>query len=225
MNYIKQAHSQILLICFIISSLIFISFPSIDIQISGMFFNNGFYLKGSWWEQFLYNSVKPFLTASILSVIGLWLINKYMNKNIFLINGKKTLFIILVLVIGSGLIVNAIFKDNFGRPRPRDIIEFNGIKEFQPAFSISNECDKNCSFSSGHGSAAFFTLALALLFKHRKRALLLAFVYGSLVSLARISAGGHFFSDNVVSFFVMAITTDVLYYLFFSRHTSNSTAE
>jgi len=144
-----------------------------------MFFDNGFYLKGSWWEHFLYKSVKPLLTIVILTVIGLWLFNKYMNKNIFLINGKKTLFLILVLVIGSGLIVNAIFKDNFGRPRPRDIIEFNGTKEFQPAFSISQEYDRNCSFSSGHGSAAFFTLALALMFKQRKRALAVASLYGS----------------------------------------------
>jgi lipid A 4'-phosphatase len=215
MNYIKQKHTQILFLCFFISSIIFIAFSSIDIQISNMFYDNGFYLKGSWWERLLYKSVKPFLTISIITVIGLWLVNKYMNKKIFAIDGKKTLFLILVLVLGSGLIVNAIFKDNFGRARPRDIVEFNGTKEFQPAFVISQECDRNCSFSSGHGSGAFFFIALALFFKRRKSALLIAFVYGSLVSLARISAGGHFFSDNVVSFFIMAITTDVLFYYLF----------
>ncbi len=42
--------------------------------------------------------------------------------------------------------------------------------------------------------------------------------YWSWVRLSRsIVAGGHFLSDNVASFFIMAITTDVLYYLFFLR--------
>ena len=196
----------------------FITFPTVDIQVSSLFFDNGFHLKGSWWERFLYKSVKPFLIFTLLALVILWLFNKYTNKNIFNIDGRKTGFLILVLVIGSGIIVNAIFKDNFGRARPSHIMEFNGTKEFTPAFVISQECDKNCSFSSGHGSAAFFTLALALLFKNRRRALAIAVTYGCLVSLARIAAGGHFFSDNVTSFFVMAITTDVLYYILYARH-------
>jgi membrane-associated phospholipid phosphatase len=32
------------------------------------------------------------------------------------------------------------------------------------------------------------------------------------VSWSRIASGAHFFSDTVVSFFVMLIVTDVLYY-------------
>lgn len=217
MNYLKQTHTQILLICFFISSIIFLQYSSLDIQISRVFFDSGFYLKGSWWEAILYKSVKPFLIISLIGVIFLWQFNKRQNKNIFAINGKKVGFLFLVLVIGSGIIVNAIFKNQFGRPRPVNITEFNGTQHFTPAFIISNGCEKNCSFSSGHGSAAFFALALALFFKYRKTALTIAFIYGCLVSFARIAAGGHFFSDNVVSFFIMAITTDLLYYLFFIR--------
>jgi len=186
-----------------------------DIQISSLFYDNGFYLKGTWWETLLYKSVKPVLIISLLTVMTLWLVNRYMNKNIWAIDGAKTLYLILVLVIGSGIIVNVIFKNNFGRARPSDIIEFNGDKKFTPAFVISRECDTNCSFSSGHGSAAFFTMALALLFKHRRKALVIAFIYGCLVSFSRIVSGRHFFSDNVVSFFIIAILTDALYYLYF----------
>ena len=215
MNYIKQTHTQILFLCFFISTTILVMFSSLDLQISNLFFDNGFYLDGDEWEKLLYHSVKFFLLTSLISVIGLWLFNKYMNKNIFSIDGNKTLFLILVLVLGSGLLVNALFKENFGRARPRDIVEFDGTKEFKPAFVISQECNTNCSFSSGHGSAAFFSLALALLFKYRKTALLIAFIYGCSVSFARMAVGAHFFSDNVVSFFVMAITTDIFYYLFF----------
>ncbi len=221
MNYIKQTHSQILWITFLLSSFIFIAFPHLDIQISRLFYNNGFYLKGSWWEAALYKSVKPFLIITLLGLTGLWLFNKFSHKNILGINGKKTAFFFLVLLIGSGIIVHVVFKNHFGRPRPVHITEFSGSKIFTPAFVISNGCDRNCSFSSGHSSAAFAALALAMLFKYRKTALTIAFIYGSLVSLARIAAGGHFFSDNVVSFFVMAITTDIFYYLFFVRHREN----
>ena len=35
---------------------------------------------------------------------------------------------------------------------------------------------------------------------------------GILVSLSRISSGAHFFSDTVVSFFVMLIVADVLFF-------------
>lgn len=221
MNYIKQTHSQILWITFLLSSFIFIAFPHLDIQISRLFYNNGFYLKGSWWETALYKSVKPFLIITLLGLTGLWLFNKFSHKNILGINGKKTAFFFLVLLIGSGIIVHVVFKNHFGRPRPVHITEFSGSKIFTPAFVISNGCDRNCSFSSGHSSAAFAALALAMLFKYRKTALTIAFIYGSLVSLARIAAGGHFFSDNVVSFFVMAITTDIFYYLFFVHHREN----
>ena len=169
-------------------------------------------------KDFYIKSVKPFLILTLLTITILWLVNKYTDKNIFKINGRKTGFIVLVLVLGSGLIVNAVFKDNFGRARPSAIIEFNGTQQFTPAFVISQECDRNCSFSSGHGSATFFTLALVLLFKNRRKAFAIAVTYDCLVSMARIAAGGNFFSGNVTSFFVMAITTDALYYILYARH-------
>jgi membrane-associated phospholipid phosphatase len=36
--------------------------------------------------------------------------------------------------------------------------------------------------------------------------------YGAVVSFSRVATGAHFFSDSVVSFFVMLIVTDVLYH-------------
>ena len=221
MNYIKQTHSQILWGAFLLSSFILIRFPEIDIQVSSLFFNNGFYMRGSWWETALYNSVRPFLILTLIGLISLWLFNKYAHKHILGIDGKKTAFFALVLLIGSGIIVHMVLKNHFNRPRPLHITEFNGSRTFAPAFVISEGENINYSFSSGHSSAAFAALALALLFKHRKTALTIAFIYGCLVSFARMAAGGHFLSDNIASFFIMAITTDIFYYLFFVRHKEN----
>jgi len=217
MGYLKQTHSLILLVSFFVASILLVMFSSVDIVISNFFYQDGFYLKNTWPVKGLYKSVGPMITLSMLTVIVLWLINKYKGTNILSIDGKKTAFLALVLALGAGLIVNVLFKEQFGRARPRQVIEFNGDKQFTPAFVISDQCERNCSFSSGHGAGAFFTLALALLFKHRRRALSIAFIYGAGVSVARGAAGGHFFSDNITSFFVMAIMTDALYYLFFIR--------
>jgi membrane-associated PAP2 superfamily phosphatase len=50
----------------------------------------------------------------------------------------------------------------------------------------------------------------------RKRAMFVAGIgLGSLVSLSRVASGAHFFSDTVVSFFVMLIVADVLYHYMF----------
>ena len=211
MSYLKLWHAQLILACFLISSILFVQFPGIDLSVSRAFFDNGFYLAGHWksWPQ---DSVRIFLCLSVLSVAGLYIYNKYSKRNLCGIDGKKVIYLLLVLVVGAGLIVNGIFKEDFGRARPRDIVEFGGSKIFTPAFVISQECDTNCSFSSGDGAGAFFGLALALALSRKRAVLLSAFAYGTLVSYSRIASGGHFLSDCVVSFFVMLILADVLYY-------------
>ncbi|MDI9597967.1 MAG: phosphatase PAP2 family protein [Acidobacteriota bacterium] len=118
--------------------------------------------------------------------------------------------------LGAGIIVNVALKDNFGRARPRNAVPFGGGQEFTPAFVVSDQCTTNCSFSSGDGAGAFFTLALARALG-RKRALLGAVAYGCLVSFARIAAGAHFLSDIVVSFFVMWLTADALHFYMLLR--------
>ncbi|MDA3909420.1 MAG: phosphatase PAP2 family protein [Sulfurimonas sp.] len=47
----------------------------------------------------------------------------------------------------------------------------------------------------------------------------LALTFGTSVSLARMAAGGHFLSDVVTSFFIVYITTHILYKLIFKEET------
>lgn len=211
MSYLKLRHAQLILACFLISSLLFVQFPGIDLSISRSFFDHGFYLAGQW-KSLLQDSVRYFLCLSVLSVVGLYFYNRYSKRNLCGIDGKKVIYLLLVLVLGAGLIVNGILKEDFGRARPRDIVEFGGSKSFTPAFVISHECDTNCSFSSGDGAGAFFGLALALALSRKRAVLLAAFAYGALVSYSRVASGAHFLSDCVVSFFIMLIVADVLYY-------------
>ena len=89
----------------------------------------------------------------------IYLYNKFNNFKI--IFTSSIFFLVVTLIIGPGIIVNYILKDNFGRARPKDIIEFHGTKNFTKIFMISNQCTKNCSFPSGHAAIGFYFTAFA----------------------------------------------------------------
>ncbi len=197
-------------LAFVVSSVFFIFFSQIDIDFSSLFYKNGFYLRGSLYETFFYKSVPIIISTLAIGSITLFLYNTISKKNILGIDKKTILYIILVLSLAPGLIVNATLKENWGRARPMDIVQFGGNKEFTPAFILSNQGGN--SFSSGHGSAAFSILGFALLARSRKKLwITLALSYGVAVSFARIIGGGHFLSDNLTSFFIVYIATYALY--------------
>jgi len=208
-------------IVFIVSSIFFVFYPQIDITISSLFYNveDTFYLSNEWWIKAIYHSVKFFIIGVLLFFIGLSTYNHFKQTTLLHVNFKKTAFLLLVLALGPGLIVNWVFKENFGRARPQNTAIFGSEKEFTPAFIISNQCETNCSFSCGHASGAFFAIALALLAtKRRAFYLSLAIGYGFVVGLGRIIQGGHFFSDVIVSFFVVFIVSKMIYYLMFEKN-------
>jgi lipid A 4'-phosphatase len=199
-----------------LTSIILILIPQIDIEITSLFYSteNGFYLKDAWWVKILYDSVPILLKTIVLAVLVLYLFNKIFRRNFLKVDGMVTSYLLIVLIVGPGLIVNSAFKEHFGRARPFTTIEFGGDKNFTPAFVISDQCDRNCSFSSGHAAGAFFIIALALLM-NRKREwwIALATVYGFSVGLARIAAGGHFFSDVFISYFVVLLVSKLCHEL------------
>ena len=133
MSYLKLRHAQLILACFLISSLLFVKFPGIDLGTSRLFFDHGFYLTGQW-KSWFQDSLRYFLWLSVFSVAGLYVFNRLKKRNLFGIDLKKLVYLLLVLILGAGLIVNGILKEDFGRARPRDIVEFGGSKIFTPAF-------------------------------------------------------------------------------------------
>ena len=204
-------------ISFLISALIFIFFPQIDLFIASLFYDGkSFFMNGIFLEELFYYSVKPIIIFFVLTTIGIFSHNYFKKKNLFNINNKVLLYLVLVLTIAPVLIVNTTLKENWGRARPAQTINFGGKKEFTPAFIMSNQ--DGYSFSSGHSAAAFSLIGFALLAQRRKKMwIALAISYGILVSIARMSAGGHFFSDVVTSFFIVYISTHIIYKLVFKE--------
>ncbi|HKQ12854.1 MAG TPA: phosphatase PAP2 family protein [Steroidobacteraceae bacterium] len=212
MHYLKLRRSRTILTSFSAAALLFMVFPGIDLFISRLFFNQGFYLSRQWWTMLMHESMGYFLGLSLASVVALCIWNKMTKRNVCGVDAKRVVYLFLVLVLGAGVIVNMALKDNFGRARPRDVVEFGGLKHYTPPFVISGECGKNCSFASGEAAGGFFGLALAMALSRRRALLAAGAGIGALVSFCRIASGAHFFSDTVVSFFVMLIVADVLYY-------------
>jgi lipid A 4'-phosphatase len=212
MHYLKQRRIQIILGCFVASSLVLSAFPQVDIYISRLFFDGSFYLARRWWTTFMHESMSYALCLSLSSVVGLYAWNKPAKRSLCEVDGKKVVYLFLVLIVGAGLTVNVLLKDNFGRARPRDVVEFGGSRHYTPPFVISGECGTNCSFSSGEAAGGFFPLVLLMALSRRRALLAAAAGFGILVSFCRIASGAHFFSDTVVSFFVMLSVADVLSY-------------
>ncbi len=220
MSYLKLPRAQLVLLCFLTSSLLLAGFPDLDIRVSSLFYDGTrFYLAKQGWVRLLHQCASYMVGLSMTSIVGLYAFNRFSRRNVCGVDGKKVIYLFVVLILGAGLIVNVLFKGNFGRARPRNVEMFGGSHQFSPAFVVTDECAKNCSFSSGDAAGAFFSLALALALSRKRAILLAAFGFGALVSFARIASGAHFLSDTIVSFFVMLTITDIMYfYMLLPKH-------
>jgi lipid A 4'-phosphatase len=103
---------------------------------------------------------------------------------------------LLSLVIGPGLLVNLVLKENVGRARPIQIEAFGGNRQFSPALRQAHECERNCAFVSGHAAVGFWLATGYAISRRRNRAWLwIGTLAGFTAGLVRIVAGGHWFSD------------------------------
>ncbi len=200
-----------LLVC-----LFFFSFPQIDLFVSSLFYHNGFYLKNTLFATTIYKLTIIIIATFAIGLIGLFLY-EFVSKKEY-VQKRVLVYLLLSLILGPGLIVNVVLKNHFGRARPSQIKAFGGTKKFTPAGVIASQCQKNCSFTSGHAAAAFYFLSLLPLIKRRKALFAtIIILWGSLVGFVRIVQGGHFLSDVVCSALIVYLVAKILYYLLFER--------
>lgn len=199
---------------FLLVSCLFVIFPQVDLWLSGLFWNGtagekGFTLNENGFVQFVYwvfLHIPKILIPALLFMLVLPWFKKSLQPT-----RKYSGFLLLVLLIGPGIIVHPILKDNWDRPRPRDVQQFGGEREFTPAFIVTEQPGRNQSFASGHGAMGFFFMAFAWVFRKR-RYLLGGLVIGAIVSMGRVVQGGHFLSDVVTAGFIVYFTSQVLSY-------------
>jgi membrane-associated phospholipid phosphatase len=148
-------------------------------------------------------------------------------------------FGILSVVLGAGLVVNSIFKEMWGRPRPRMTTLWpdttNPIGRFfmvwEPAFLEDPALvGEGVSFPSGHVSIIASFIVLFYIFMQPELwamwtgkpkaifqtikwgSLLFTFIGGILTGIGRIVAGAHHASDVLWAFGMVFIINALLYY-------------
>ncbi len=186
-------------------SVMFVLVPQLDLAASGLFARGveGFPLQHATWLGLINGSVLKTSRAASAVLLGLSLLAWLAPRTSMLARQRPALlFVLLALALGPGLLVNQVLKDTSGRARPVQIQQFGGIQHFTPAFVIAEECDRNCSFVSGHVAAATMPVAgYFIATTRRRRRLWLAggLALGAAVGLARLAVGAHFLSDVLIA--------------------------
>lgn len=200
----------------LITTAFFAAFPQIDIAVSALFFDGGFWLN----EVPLLLTIRAALIwgmyGFVLFVAGLFVVNLVKKQDL-----RASGYALAVIAVGPVLLVNEVLKAHWGRARPADIVEFGGELSFTPAWFFSDQCHYNCSFTSGEGGA-IATTALLIAFlswqkceKWRGRLML---ALGGLVLVGaglRVVMGRHFLSDTLLSILLCSLVAALLYPLFF----------
>ena len=194
-------------------AVLFIIFPQLDIGFSQIFFaDSEFFLSGNFFVYWVNKSVYYLVMLITMLLVVLFLYGLIRNNASL---RKKSIYLLVVLILGPGLIVNLVFKNNFGRVRPKNIIEFGGDSYFSPAFYISDQCKSNCSFTCGDASVGFYIYAFCYVFpQNRKWFFLLASIITLLFSFVRIVLGAHFLSDVIFSGYITIFTIHIMYGIF-----------
>lgn len=114
---------------------------------------------------------------------------------------RKSLAWLLVLILGIGIVVHEVLKNQVGKPRPNQIEQMGGTAPFVPALQLSKHCSKNCSFVSGHAAIGFALMAFGMWAAPgwRRRWWLVGLLAGSSIGFVRMAQGGHFMSDVLFS--------------------------
>jgi membrane-associated PAP2 superfamily phosphatase len=179
-----------------------------------------FYIDGTWpvgdlffWH-LLYRLDR--IPSFSLGIIGLGAFFMSYAKSGYYRWRRSGIFLLLLLILGPGLLVNTVFKEHWGRPRPREVIEFGGKKQFLHPWQ-KGEDGNGRSFPSGHSSAAFYMTAPYFIYRRSNKRLakiwlLGGLIFGVLMSIARIAQGGHFLSDNLWAWGVVHLTALALCY-------------
>jgi lipid A 4'-phosphatase len=205
----------------LIAATALIAGTGLDLKIAELFYVPG--------EGFSFGDLQPWpflhvygaLPAFLLAGAGLLALLGSLFKPILVPYRSASLFLLLLLALGPGLLVNVAFKDHWGRPRPRQLIEFGGNQQFSEPWEMKKNHPENNSFPSGEASAAFYLFAPYFVLRKKRTGvariwLVLGIAYGSITGVARMAQGAHFVSDVMWSGGIVYLTGLISSELFFT---------
>jgi lipid A 4'-phosphatase len=201
------------------AAILFVAAPEIDIAAAQALYlgDNKFVFSGTeisaLWAEFTRGLARIIIVALAIGLI----LTLLRRRAVLGLDWRRYVFLLLCFGIGAGIVANAIFKENWGRARPSQVVEFGGDKQFTPAFTIADQCERNCSFVSGDAAFAFGTLGFALIAGRRRPYVLAALAFGAVVGAGRMLTGSHFLSDVVFAGVFTVLTVLILERLLLPR--------
>lgn len=184
----------------VFAALVFVTWPGLDLQVAGWFALGDGRFAGQAGAVEATRRALYWVPSGLLAVLVLLGgLRRFARAPVPAPSLAGLAFLAISFATGPGLLVNTVLKDHWHRPRPYQTRDLGGADAFRPFWRGDGACERNCSFVSGEGSAAFWTLAPALLAPPplRVAAVAAALLFGTAVSALRIAAGGHYLSDTV----------------------------
>jgi membrane-associated PAP2 superfamily phosphatase len=202
----RATELRIALFVFGLLAALFIAFPQLDLAASGLFYQgDGKWLlaRDSVWLALPYWGLPRLGQGLLFALLLMFLLSFW--KRFPKLKARRAMigFLLAGGLLGPILLVDATLKEHSGRTRPVNTVNFGGSKQFTPAFIPADQCQKNCSFVSGHVATASFIMAFGWLGAPavRRRWLLASIAFGSFFALVRMVPGGHFLSDTIFAWF------------------------
>ncbi|GIL38558.1 phosphatase PAP2 family protein [Roseiterribacter gracilis] len=213
----KMIRVLFLILC--LSSLLFVVMPGIDLHVAGWFYRGDHeFLTTNTVAARIFDNVPAAIEWGLAALLLVFVWGEIRRAQIWRLTRPLLLFVVLTIAIGPGLVANVVLKDNWGRARPNQIAEFGGTKRFSPAWAVSDQCAKNCSFVSGDASFAVALVALAWAWPvgvQRRRWAWRIGAFAAVVAFMRMARGAHFLSDTVIGVLLTLLIMFVLERLIF----------
>lgn len=207
---LKTRHEEKLALALaaIAAIVLFELWPTLDLAVTQHFFDGQGFIGADWgWANLIYHGVPRLGTWLVLlaAVLALLPLLPWGRRWVKPWLHRRALASLVVVILGGGLVVHNVLKDGWGRPRPAEVQAFGGAKIYQAPLQHSQQCDRNCSFVSGHAAAGFALIGLGLFGSRRIRWRWwwAGAVAGSVIGLARMVQGRHFFGDIVFCLLVL----------------------
>lgn len=205
---------------------VYAKFPAVDLIVSSRYFDvaRGFIHAQDPLVLWLYNWTPPIgralaLLAALHALLAPWL------AKLLALSGRtdaadrcrgpwrhvSTVFLCAAL-LGPGLLIEGVFKNTVGRPRPVQVEAFGGPQAFQGPFALGDNTEAHRSFCSSHAATGFALMGLGLTCGPvwRRRWFLIGLVSGAVIGAGRIMQGGHFLSDVIFAFYAVWLSCELV---------------
>jgi lipid A 4'-phosphatase len=181
---------------------------ALDLQAAALFAgpNAPIQAVGWWWVEWINAQIPTVFRYFLLIAFMGWVASLFMPR--WRTWRMPLAFVVVAGIMGPGAVVNWGVKDNWLRARPYQVQAFGGTQTFSRAAVMTNQCDANCSFVSGHVACGVFLISIGLVHRRRQRVwATVGVAAGLVIGFARMADVAHWLSDVLWAFPITLVTS------------------